>query len=98
MVGIFTAGISAFSYTSGHEAAGITGMVIGTGLFVMGVMIFLAYFVLRLAGRGLDLLLRGRIYSIDVVIKGHVGTSTEEDGVLGEDGDLLRRGQIDNIR
>ena len=95
IVGVFTAGISAFFYTSGHEPAGITGMVMGTGLFVMGVMIFLAYFVLRLAGRGFDLLLRGRIYSIDVIIKGHVGTSPEEDGAVGEDGDPLRGRRID---
>ena len=86
VVGIITAGISAFFYTSGHEAAGITGMVMGTGFFVMGVMIFLAYFVLRLAGRGFDLLLRGRIYSIDITIRGRVGTSPEEDDAVRQDG------------
>lgn len=95
VVGIITAGISAFFYTSGHEAAGITGMVMGTGLFVMGVMIFLAYFVLRLAGRGFDLLLRGRIYSIDITIRGRVGTSPDEDAPVRQDIDKLRGRRID---
>jgi hypothetical protein len=98
MVGIFTAGISAFFYTSGHEPAGITGMAMGTGFFVMGVMIFLTYFVLRLAGRGFDFLLRGRIYSIDVIIKGSVGTSPQEDGAVREDGDTPRGRRIDRYQ
>jgi hypothetical protein len=102
MVGIITAGISAFFYASGHEPAGIAGMVMGTGLFVMGILIFVTNFVLRLAGRGFDLLLRGRFYSIDIIIKGRLSTSSGKDRGTEGDRDSLRgdhtnRRQIDNM-
>jgi hypothetical protein len=102
IIGIITAAISAFFYTSGHEPSGIAGMVMGTGLFVMGILIFLANLVLRLARRGFDLLLRGRFYSIDVKIRGRLTTSSEEDRGTERDSDLLRgdradRRQMDNM-
>ena len=101
-IGIITAAISAFFYTSGHEPSGIAGMVMGTGLFVMGILIFLTNFVLRLAGRGFDLLFRGRFYSIDVSIRGRLSTSSKEDRGTERDRDFLRgdradRHQIDNM-
>ena len=50
-IGIVIAAVSTFAYLSDYKAGGIAGMVFGGGLFLIGVMMFIAEVALLLLGR-----------------------------------------------
>ena len=86
-IGIFITGLSAYGYVSGHEPSGVAGMVIGAGLFIVGVLIFFAYFVLQITRQGFNMFLRGRLFSIELIIRGRLGIARREPSEPEENGD-----------
>jgi FtsH-binding integral membrane protein len=86
-IGIFITGLSAYGYVSGHEPSGVAGMVIGAGLFIIGVLIFLAYFVLQITRQGFNMSLRGRLFSLELIIRGRLGIARGEPSEPEENGD-----------
>lgn len=97
-IGVFTAGLSAFSYVSGSEASGIAGMIIGTGLFALGILVFLTNSVMKVIGRGFGFSMRGRFYSFEVNVQAHLGGSAEESGANEENSHVLRKSGVDDNR
>ena len=86
-IGIFITGLSAYGYVSGHEPSGVAGMVIGAGLFIIGILIFFAYFVLQITRQGFNMFLRGRLFSLELIIRGRLGIARGVPGEPEENGD-----------
>jgi hypothetical protein len=86
-IGIFITGLSAYGYVSGHGPSDVAGMVIGAGLFIIGVLMFFAYFVLQITRQGFNMFLRGRLFSLELIIRGHLGIARGGPGEPEENGD-----------
>ena len=78
IVGVVVVAVGVPVYFADREGAGIACMVLGAGLFTIGVMMFLTEFVLQLARRNANLLVRARFFKIELVVQGELRSPEDE--------------------
>jgi len=78
IVGVVVVAVGVPIYFADREGAGIACMVLGSGFFVIGVMMFLTEFVLQLARRNANVLIRARFFKIELVVQGELRSPEDE--------------------